>query len=106
MPDMNQIEVPQSFMALFLSAGRLRPGATQDIVVRRYELCEDMACMLAERAHTMSFDLNLGEEEVLLRCHRGLMGDAAIYSEQEAAWIIRRLAELLAWTPLDPATAG
>lgn len=103
---MNQIEVPQSFMALFLSAGRLQSGASQDIVVRRYELCEDMACMLTEHAQTMSFDLNLGEEEVLLRCHRGLLSGAAIFSEQEATWVIRRLAELLAWTPLNLAAAG
>ena len=44
MPNMNQIEIPQSFMALFVAAGRLKPSASLELVAGRYELCEDMAC--------------------------------------------------------------
>ncbi len=33
MPDMNQIEIPQSFMALFVIAGRLKLNAALEIVV-------------------------------------------------------------------------
>ncbi len=67
----------------------------------RYELCEDMACMLTEHAQTMLFNLSLTEEDVLLRCHDGLMAGASVFTEQESDWVIRRLAELLAWTPLE-----
>jgi len=99
MPDMNQIEIPQSFMALFVSAGRLNPSASLKVVVGRYELCEDMACMLAEHAQAMLSSLSLTEENVLLRCHEGLMAGASAFTEQESDWVIRRLAELLAWAP-------
>ena len=96
---MNQIEIPQSFMALFLHQGRLMPGATQAAVTERYELCEDMADMLTEHAQTLLFDLGGTEAEVLTRCRRGLGADAAVLSEKEADWVISRLAELLGWTP-------
>ncbi len=99
MPDMNQIEIPQSFIALFVTAGRLKPGASLEVVAGRYELCEDMACMLAEQAPTMRSSSSLTEEDVLLRCHDGLMAGASSFTGQESDWVIRRLAELLAWTP-------
>ncbi|MCX7169062.1 MAG: ATPase with chaperone activity [Proteobacteria bacterium] len=99
MPDMNQIEIPQSFMALFVAAGRLKPSASLEVVAGRYELCEDMACMLTEHAQTMLSNSSLTEEDVLLRCHDGLMAVASVFTEQESDWVIRRLAELLAWTP-------
>lgn len=98
MSDMNQIEIPQSFMALFLTPGRDKPNAPQETVIRRYELCEDMACMLAERAPTMLFSSGLGEEAVLLLCRQGLLADTATFNAKEADWVIHRLAELLGWT--------
>ena len=101
MPNMNQIEIPQSFMALFVAAGRLKPSASLELVAGRYELCEDMACMLAEHAQTMLSSSSLTEEDVLLRCREGLMADASAFTNQEADWVIRRLAEMLAWTPAE-----
>ena len=86
-------------MALFLTADRLKPSASLEVVVGRYELCEDMACMLTEHAQTMLSSLSLTEEDVLLRCHEGLMAGASAFTEQESDWVIRRLAELLAWIP-------
>jgi hypothetical protein len=44
---------------------------------------------------------NLTEEDVLLRCLEGLMAGAPVFTAQESEWVIRRLAELLAWTPLE-----
>ena len=35
MPNMNQVEIPQSFMALFVTAGRLKPDASLEVVVNR-----------------------------------------------------------------------
>ena len=96
---MNQIEIPQSFMALFVTAGRLNPSASLEVVIGRYGLCEDMACILAEHAQTKLSSLSLTEEDVLLRCHDGLMAGASVFTEQESDWVIRRLAELLAWAP-------
>ena len=72
MPIDNQIEPPQSFMAMYITPGRDRPNAPQEIVLARYEQCEDMATILAEQAQTIAFKENLTEKEVLERCHQGL----------------------------------
>lgn len=106
MPNDNQTLIPQSFMALFLTPGRTKPNASQEAVTSRYGLCEDMACMLTEHAQTIQFSLNLTEEDVLARCHQGLMTDAALFSEPESDWIVRRLAELLSWTAPQPITTA
>ena len=101
MPFDNQIEIPQSFMDMYVPAGHSRPNATHDVVLARYERCEDMACILAEHAQTLVFREDLSEAEVLTRCRQGLVAEASNFSDIEADWVIRRLAELLAWTPLE-----
>ncbi len=93
----NQIELPQSFMALYVKPGQTRPNAPQEVVLARYEQCEDMATILAEQAQTIAFKENLSENEVLERCHLGLQTGDAHFNEKEAAWVICRLAELLGW---------
>ena len=93
----NQIEPPSSFMAMYVTPGRDRPNAPQEIVIARYEQCEDMACVLTEPAQTLAFKENFTESEVLARCHQGLLDDAADFNANEARWVIYRLAELLGW---------
>lgn len=93
----NQIEPPQSFMAMYFNPGQTRPNAPQDVVLARYEQCEDMATILAEQAQTLAFKENLSEKEVLERCHRGLQTGDGHFNDKEAAWVICRLAELLGW---------
>lgn len=95
----NQIEIPQSFMAMYVLPGRSRPNAPQEIVLARYELCEDMACLLTEHAQTLAFKENFTEQEVLVRCRQGLLEDESDFSDAEAQWVILRLAELLEWAP-------
>lgn len=97
MPVDNQIEPPQSFMALYVKPGHTRPNATQEVVLARYEQCEDMACILAEQAQTLAFKENLSEKEVLERCHQGLMDEGTDFNEAESRWVICRLAELMEW---------
>lgn len=55
--------------------------------------------MLAEQAQTMRSRSSLTEENVLLRCREGLMAGTSAFTKQEADWVVRRLAELLTWTP-------
>ena len=93
----NQIDIPQSFMAMYVSPRRPTPNAPQDVVIARYEQCEDMACVLAEQAQTLAFKENLAEAEVLARCHKGLLAAPSDFNEREAVWVILRLAELLGW---------
>jgi hypothetical protein len=37
------------------------------------------------------------EGEVLRRCHLGLLAESSGVNEQEAVWVVRRLAELEGW---------
>ena len=99
MPIDNQIEPPQSFMAMYITPGRDRPNAPQEVVLARYEQCEDMATILSEQAKTIAFKENLSEKEVLKRCHEGLLADTADFNGKEALWVTCRLAELLDWEP-------
>lgn len=100
MYEINQSEIPPSFVALFVPPGRLKPTEPREVVAARYELCEDMANMLTEHAKTMQFSLGVTEADVLQRCHRGLMAEGGVFSGPEAGWVIHRLAELLDW-PMD-----
>ena len=93
----NQIEIPQSFMAMYITPGRTTPNAPQAVVIARYEQCEDMATVLIEHAQTLAFKENFTEAEVLARCHEGLVATPSDFSGKEAAWVVRRLAELLDW---------
>jgi len=97
MDDSNQIEVPPSFMALFTSpAGHrlLEPMAT---VRARYELCEDLAQMLTEQAAAALIQSGAGERGVLAGMKLALSDSSSALQPEEAAWVVRRLAEILQW---------
>jgi hypothetical protein len=97
MSDENQIEIPPSFIALFVEPGRIKPSATRAEITQRYEFCEALATMLVERAQTLQWQLGITETDVLERLHAGLMGEGAPVPPNEGEWIIKRLAELLEW---------
>lgn len=102
----NQIHVPPSFMAVYSDArGRLTHSA--DSVRARYELCEDLAGHLVEHAQTLYHVQAPSEAEILRRIHAGLGAAESGVSPSEAAWVVTRLAELLAWPcPELPAAQG
>ncbi|HXD04619.1 MAG TPA: ATPase with chaperone activity [Burkholderiaceae bacterium] len=95
--DASQIEVPPSFVALFVPPGRHKPSEPREHIAARYEFCEDLAQLLTEHARTMLFSLGITEWDVLVRVRRGLEGGAAGVSTDEAGWVTRRLAEVLGW---------
>ena len=95
MSDDYQIEIPASFIALYLPPGRLKPTLPRAELTARYELCEDMAQMLTDTARTMEFSLGITEADVLQRVGQGLRGEGAVVSPDEATWVVTRLAELL-----------
>ena len=97
MSDENQVEIPQSFIALFIEPGRSKPAATRFFIAERYELCEDMASLLTQTAQEMLHGLGIAENDVLQRCYQGLMVDNAVFTPPEAEWVVRRLAELSQW---------
>ncbi len=97
MSDDNQIEVPPSFIALFVEPGRIKPNASRAEIQQRYEFCEDLASMLTETAQSRLWELGITEADVLARIHGGLLAGEAGVNEAEARWVLRRLAELLGW---------
>ncbi|MBC7995432.1 MAG: ATPase with chaperone activity [Rhizobacter sp.] len=97
MSDDNQIEVPPSFIALFVEPGRIKPNASRAEIQQRYEFCEDFASMLTETAQSRLWELGITEADVLARIHAGLLAGEVGVNEAEAQWVLRRLAELLGW---------
>lgn len=97
MSDDYQVEIPQSFIALFIEPGRSKPAATRFFIAERYELCEDMANLLTQTAQDMLHGLGITENDVLQRCLQGLNAEGAVVAPVEAEWVVRRLAELSGW---------
>jgi hypothetical protein len=95
MSDDSQIVVPASFVALFVEPGRIRPNASREEIAARYEVCEDLATMLVDRAKTLLWQLGIAQSDVLGRVRQGLEDPASGVTAAEAEWITRRLAELL-----------
>ena len=97
MSDENQIEIPPSFTALFAdrSGTRLRTPISE--VRQRYEACEDLATHLTEHARILAHVEVPSEDEVLQRIHTGLRSEGAGVTQDEARWVVLRLAELLGW---------
>ena len=106
MGDPNQLEIPASFLALFLLPGKVKPTQSRTFITERYELCEDLANHLCEYARAQHFDLGISEDEVLRRCHMGLLQESSGLSEAEANWVVRRLGELEGWAWHGPVTPG
>ena len=97
MTDENQVELPHSFVALFIDPGRSKPNSSREVITARYELCEDMASMLTEHARNVLFSLGITERLVLERILQGLTADGSGFNAKESVWVVRRLAELLDW---------
>ncbi|HJV70745.1 ATPase with chaperone activity [Ideonella sp.] len=98
--------LPPSFMALFAEAGRLKPNQPREFIQQRYGFCEDLANLLVDTARAKHWELQVTQADVLARIHAGLVAGAIEITEPEAAWVGRRLAELLGWEDfLPPAPA-
>lgn len=97
MTDDNQIVIPRSFIDLFIAPGAYKPREPREAIAARYELCEDMAQMLTEHASAKLHELGVTEQDVLQRVGRGLLVEGSVLARDEAAWVLRRLAELLDW---------
>ncbi len=97
----NQIVIPPSFIALFIEPGRIKPTASKEHILDRYDFCEDLANMLTETAATKLWELGITESDVLNRIHQGLSVSGIGISEDEAKWVMTRLAELMGWLNAD-----
>jgi hypothetical protein len=97
MSEDNQFIVPPSFIELFIEPGRHKPSASREHITQRYEVCEDLAAALTERAGTLQWQLGIAERDVLERVHAGLQEPSSGLTEAEALWVTRRLAELMEW---------
>jgi hypothetical protein len=99
---LNQLTLPGSFVALFVPPGRLKPTASREWMLERYGLCEDLATLLTDTASGHAHQLGVTGPDVLERILRGLLEPGSPVDAAEARWVVRRLAELLDWPPLQP----
>jgi hypothetical protein len=99
MSDDYQIEIPDSFIALYTDTRRRLLVPLRELR-QRYELCEDLAQQLVEHAQTIHVSHGIAEDEVLARMHAGLLSPPAQVREDEAVWVVRRLDELLQWASM------
>ena len=97
MTDEFQIHIPPSFMALYVLPGKIKPSLALRDLADRYELCEDLANLLTEKAANMQFTLGITEDLVLQQCESGLLTEPSVVLPAEARWVVCRLAELLNW---------
>ena len=102
MYDHHQLEIPPSFIALYLEAGRERPRASRAEIWARYDVCEDLATQLFEYARAQHHDLGIREHDVLERVLLGLQAPDSGMTAEEARWVVRRLAELEGWEDPGP----
>ncbi|MBE0594927.1 MAG: ATPase with chaperone activity [Gemmatimonadales bacterium] len=105
MTDLNQLQLPASFLALFVPPGRIRPTESREHMLARYEFCEDLAQTLVEHARTLLWQLGIAEEDVLERIGLGLAEESSGLEPPEAQWVVCRLAGLLGW-PLPAPIPG
>jgi hypothetical protein len=82
-----------------LLAGRQRLLRPADEIRERYELCDDVAQMLTERAAAL-FRRDESEAEVSKQMRQALSAPDSWLSVVEAEWVVARLAELLCWGDL------
>ncbi|MGE4241208.1 hypothetical protein [Ramlibacter sp.] len=92
---MNQIEPPASFAAIYSSRDGSRLLRPAQEVIARYELCEDLAHALVERATMMLSGSEGNEQRMMEQIREGLVGVGSPLSEPEADWVVLRLRELL-----------
>ena len=97
MDEDNQSFVPESFVALFVKPGHYKPSLLRTEILKRYELCEDLAQLLVNTASNQQFELGITEDDALERCWRGLLVPPSLTTPEEAFWVVCRLAELLSW---------
>lgn len=96
-PEDHQVHLPPSFVALYVPPSKTKPNLGRNDLLQRYELCEDMAQLLTERAADLQFQLGITEAMALDQCEQGLLADPTVVTPAEARWVVCRLAELLQW---------
>lgn len=95
MSDDSQIVVPSSFVALYVSPGKIKPAISRQLLVERHEFCEDLAQMLFEQAKAKQWELGISQDVVTERIAIGLSQTPDLVTAAEAQWVVARLSELL-----------
>jgi len=95
MSDDSQILVPASFIALYVAPGKIKPDISRQILIERYEFCEDLAQVLLEQAKTKQWELGISRDIVIERIAKGLSQTPGLVSDLEIQWLMTRLNELL-----------
>ena len=112
MSEESQIQPPESFLKLYSTPEYRGLTHRRHEIIERYEQCEDLAQALVGPSKEAFWSMKLTEALVLERTLRGLLDPSSNtpFMPSEAAWIVRRLCELLGWPeeacPQAPSVAG
>lgn len=91
----SQIQVPDSFLALFQTGPGRRLTEAWHHILARYECCEDLAQALAPQARALVADLGVTADAVAHKMAAGLQDPSVGLAPEEAQWVCTRLVELL-----------
>lgn len=91
----SQIQVPDSFLALFQTGPGRRLTEAWHHILARYEYCEDLAQALAPQARAVVVDLGVTADAVAHKMAAGLQDPSVGLAPEEAQWVCTRLVELL-----------
>lgn len=101
MDDHSQIQIPDSFIHLFVRRGPPLPRHRAAEIAQRFEVCDDMAAALMPRAQELQFKLGVTEADVIDKLLESLQplteGEGAVLSAPETQWVVCHLAEQLGW---------
>jgi hypothetical protein len=95
MSEDNQIVVPASFMALYVPPGKIKLNISRQLLIERYEFCEDLAQVLVEQIKTKQWELGISQDIAIERVAKGLSQATDLLSDAESQWLMTRLDELM-----------
>ncbi|MBM3390170.1 MAG: ATPase with chaperone activity [Betaproteobacteria bacterium] len=91
----SQIQVPESYLALFQTGVGRRLTDPWHHILWRYESCEDLAQGLVPQARALVADLGVTAEAVAPKLAEGLHHPSVGLAPEEVQWVCTRLIELL-----------
>ena len=88
--DSSQVQIPPSFVALFVPPGRSKPTASREHIAVRYEFCEDLAQMLTETTATQRWSLGITTADALARVQgHAIRGEVLELLDERGATLLR-----------------
>ncbi len=97
-----QIEIPPSFIAIFQRHPCVPiPSHRWTEILAKYEICEDLAHLLAQQGRAAMLDMGITEFDVQTTYRSHLAAPEMALTEKEQAWVLLRCCEVAQWLMPD-----